>query len=96
MSTTSIRFRTWLTAFLAVFLTTALLGACALLATGAAIFVLAVGGGVLFSRRMSRPLEDLAAAAKDIAAGNWTRQVPVSGSAEAATMAGFERAAPSG
>ena len=58
-----------------------------LLAAGAAIFVLAVGGGVLFSRRMSRPLEDLAAAAKDIAAGNWARQVPVSGSGEAATMA---------
>jgi len=58
-----------------------------LLAAGAAIFVLAVGGGVLFSRRMSRPLENLAAAAKDIAAGNWARQVPVSGSGEAATMA---------
>ena len=58
-----------------------------LLTAGAAIFVLAVGGGVLFSRRMSRPLEDLAAAAKDIAAGNWARQVPVSGSGEAATMA---------
>ena len=58
-----------------------------LLTAGAAIFVLAVGGGLLFSRRMSRPLEDLAAAAKDIAAGNWARQVPVSGSGEAATMA---------
>jgi diguanylate cyclase (GGDEF)-like protein len=58
-----------------------------LLAAGAAIFVLAVGGGMLFSRRMSRPLEDLAAAAKDIAAGNWARQVPVSGGAEATTMA---------
>ena len=58
-----------------------------LLTAGAVIFVLAVGGGVLFSRRMSRPLEDLAAAAKDIAAGNWARQVPVSGSGEAATMA---------
>jgi predicted signal transduction protein with EAL and GGDEF domain len=58
-----------------------------LLAAGAAIFALAVGGGLLFSRRTSRPLEQLAAAAKDIAAGNWTRQVPVSGSAEATTMA---------
>ena len=58
-----------------------------LLAAGAAIFALAVGGGLLFSRRMSRPLEDLAAAAKDIAAGNWTREVLVSGSAEAMTMA---------
>jgi len=58
-----------------------------LLAAGAAIFALTVGGAVLFSRRMSRPLMDLAAAAKDIAAGNWDRQVPVSGSAEATTMA---------
>ncbi len=58
-----------------------------LLAAGAVIFVLAVGGGLIFSRSMSRPLQDLAAAAKDIAAGNWTRQVPVSGSAEATTMA---------
>jgi predicted signal transduction protein with EAL and GGDEF domain len=58
-----------------------------LLAAGAVIFVLAVGGGLIFSRRMSRPLENLAAAATDIAAGNWTRQVPVSGSAEATTMA---------
>ena len=58
-----------------------------LLAAGAAIFGLTVAGAVLFSRRMSRPLMDLAAAAKDIAAGNWERQVPVSGSAEATTMA---------
>ena len=58
-----------------------------LLAAGAGVFLLAVGGGVLFSRRMSRPLQDLAAAAKDIAAGNWARQVPVSGGAEATTMA---------
>jgi diguanylate cyclase (GGDEF)-like protein len=58
-----------------------------LIAAGAAIFALAVGGGLIFSRRTSRPLEQLAAAAKDIAAGNWTREVPVSGSAEAATMA---------
>ena len=58
-----------------------------LLAAGAVIFALTIGGAVLFSRRMSRPLMDLAAAAKDIAAGNWDRQVPVSGSAEATTMA---------
>jgi len=58
-----------------------------LLAAGAAIFALTVGGAVLFSRRMSRPLMDLAAAAKDIAGGNWDRQVPISGSAEATTMA---------
>jgi HAMP domain-containing protein len=58
-----------------------------LLAAGAAIFAFAIGGGVLFSRRMSRPLRTSRAAAKDIAAGNWARQVPVSGSAEATTMA---------
>jgi predicted signal transduction protein with EAL and GGDEF domain len=58
-----------------------------LLAAGAVIFGVAVGGGLLFSRRMSRPLTDLAAAAKDIAAGNLTRQMSVSGSSEAATMA---------
>ena len=41
----------------------------------------------LFSRRMGRPLKDIAAAAGDIAAGNWARQVPLRGSAEATTMA---------
>jgi predicted signal transduction protein with EAL and GGDEF domain len=51
------------------------------------IFVLALGGGLVFSRRMSRPLREIAAAAGDIAAGNWARQVPVGGSAEATTMA---------
>jgi predicted signal transduction protein with EAL and GGDEF domain len=51
------------------------------------IFVLALAGGLVFSRRMSRPLREIAAAAGDIAAGNWARQVPVAGSAEATTMA---------
>jgi signal transduction histidine kinase/ActR/RegA family two-component response regulator len=58
-----------------------------LIAAGLVIFVLAVGAGVLFSRRMSRPLQDLAEAAGDIAAGNWTRRVPVHGSSEAMVMA---------
>jgi signal transduction histidine kinase/ActR/RegA family two-component response regulator len=58
-----------------------------LLAAGSVIFVLAVGGGLLFSRRMSRPLRDLADASEDIAGGNWTRQVPVRGSTEATMMA---------
>jgi signal transduction histidine kinase/ActR/RegA family two-component response regulator len=58
-----------------------------LLATGAFIFIAAVGMGVFFSRRMARPLEDLAAAAQDIAGGNWTRQLAVRGSAEEAVMA---------
>ena len=54
---------------------------------GAIVFAFALAGGLLFSRRMSRPLREIAAAAKDIAAGNWARQVPVGGSAEATTMA---------
>jgi signal transduction histidine kinase/ActR/RegA family two-component response regulator len=58
-----------------------------LLGTGAVIFVIAISMGVLFSRRMARPVEELAAAAKDIAGGNWTRQLPVNGTAEEAVMA---------
>ena len=58
-----------------------------LLGAGAVIFVVAVGGGLMFSRRMSQPVRDLAAAAGDIAGGNWTRQLPVRGSAEAMMMA---------
>ena len=52
-----------------------------------AVFVLALVGAVIFSRRTSRPVREIALAARDIAAGNWARQVPVTGSAEAATMA---------
>ena len=37
--------------------------------------------------RMSRPLKDIAQAAGEVAAGNWARQVPTHGSAEATTMA---------
>ena len=58
-----------------------------LLATGAAIFVVALLGAVALSRRMTRPLMDLADAAEDIAGGNWNRQIPARGSAEATTMA---------
>ena len=58
-----------------------------LLETGIAIFAVALAAGLVFSKRMSRPLKDIAAAAGDIASGNWARQVPVRGSAEATTMA---------
>jgi nitrogen fixation/metabolism regulation signal transduction histidine kinase len=58
-----------------------------LLRAGGVIFLFAVAAGVVFSRRMTRPFQDIAAAAGDIAAGNWTRQVPIRGSAESTTMA---------
>ncbi|HTL01938.1 MAG TPA: ATP-binding protein [Vicinamibacterales bacterium] len=58
-----------------------------LLLAGTAAFVIALAVGLIFSRRTSRPLMDMAAAARDIASGDWTRQVPVRGSAEAETMA---------
>ena len=54
---------------------------------GAMVFGFALAGALIFSRRMSRPLREIAAAAQDIAAGNWARQVPVSGSAEATDVA---------
>ncbi len=58
-----------------------------LLLAGFGTFALAVAGGVAFSRRMSRPLKDIAQAAGEVAAGNWARQVPPRGSAEATTTA---------
>jgi len=58
-----------------------------LLYTGLIIFAFALAGGVLFAHRVSRPLTEIASAAGDIAAGNWTRRIPVSGAAEAMEMA---------
>ena len=63
-----------------------------LLLAGLGTFALAVAGGVAFSRRMSRPLRDIAQAAGEVAAGNWARQVPLHGSAEAtATASAFNQ-----
>jgi PAS domain S-box-containing protein len=59
-----------------------------LVVVGLAIFGLALGGGVVFSRRLSGPLKDIADAARDIASGNWHRRAPLRGTAEAVTMAG--------
>ena len=59
----------------------------ALLFAGIGGFVLALAGGLIFSHRTSQPLMDMAAAARDIAGGDWTRTVPARGSAEATTMA---------
>ena len=57
------------------------------LAGGLVVFGLALAGGVTFSRRVSRPLRDIAAAAADIANGNLSLQLPVRGSAEDRTVA---------
>jgi PAS domain S-box-containing protein len=58
-----------------------------LLMAGAVGFILALGAALVFSRRTSQPVMDIAAAAHDIAEGDWTREVPVRGSAEAISMA---------
>ena len=58
-----------------------------LLFAGIGGFVLALAGGIFFSHRTSQPLMDMAAAARDIAGGDWSRTVPARGSAEATTMA---------
>jgi len=58
-----------------------------ILAAGAGIFAVAMFGGLLFSRAVHLPLRNIAAAAEEIAAGNWHHQVPIRGSAEATTMA---------
>jgi PAS domain S-box-containing protein len=50
-------------------------------------FVLALAGGWFFSHRTSQPLMDMAAAARNIAGGDWSRTVSTRGSAEATTMA---------
>src|SRR5262249_4114273 len=58
-----------------------------LVETGLAIFGVALVGGLLFARRVSGPLKAIASAAREIASGNWNRQVPVRGSAEGIVMA---------
>ena len=54
---------------------------------GVAALVLSLVGGVFLSRHLSRPLRDIATAATEIAAGNLSLQLPVRGTAEAATVA---------
>ena len=59
-----------------------------LLSVGMATLVVALAGSLVASRRLTRPLRKLADAANDIAAGDWSRQVPVDTStAEARMMA---------
>jgi signal transduction histidine kinase/DNA-binding response OmpR family regulator len=58
-----------------------------LLGIAAMTFCVMLAGAVFSSRRMTRPLRDIADAASDIAAGDWDRRIPVVGGAEATTMA---------
>ena len=59
----------------------------ALVWVGVWVVGVAIGGTILLSRRLTRPLRGLASAAHEIAGGNWGRRVPVDGPAEARTMA---------
>jgi PAS domain S-box-containing protein len=59
-----------------------------LLWIGVLTFLAALGGSLVFSRRITRPLRELVNVANDIAAGDWVRRVPVGGPAEAKLMAG--------
>jgi diguanylate cyclase (GGDEF)-like protein len=54
---------------------------------GLVTFVTALVIGLILSRHISRPFREFAAAAGDIAQGNWDRRVPLAGGAEAVTMA---------
>jgi predicted signal transduction protein with EAL and GGDEF domain len=54
---------------------------------GVLALVLALAGGVALSRHLSRPLREVATAASEIAGGNLELQLPVRGTAEAATVA---------
>ena len=58
-----------------------------LLLTGGVIFAVTLAAAMVFSRRLSRPLRDISEAAREIASGNWNREVPIRGQAEATTMA---------
>ena len=58
-----------------------------LLRLGAVIFLCALGGTMAASRRVTRPLREIAEVAGDIANGQWERRVPVRGGAEATIVA---------
>ena len=59
----------------------------ALLTVGAVTFGLVLFGALAFSRRLTRPIRDLANAAGDIANGQWVGHVPERGPAETRRMA---------
>ena len=50
-----------------------------LILAGIGGFIIALAGGLVFSHRTSRPLMDIASAARDIAGGDWSRIVPARG-----------------
>jgi PAS domain S-box-containing protein len=52
-----------------------------------ATFGIAIAGMVVLGRRVSRRMRSIARAARDIAAGDWNRRVPSTGSAEAVLLA---------
>ena len=54
---------------------------------GIVALILSLLGGVFLSRHLNRPLRDIATAAAQISAGNLSLQVPIRGTAEAATVA---------
>ncbi|MEP7116861.1 MAG: EAL domain-containing protein [Acidobacteriota bacterium] len=54
---------------------------------GVVAVALSLIGGVFLAHHLSRPLRDIATAATEIAAGNLSLQLPVRGTAEAATVA---------
>jgi predicted signal transduction protein with EAL and GGDEF domain len=56
-------------------------------AGGLAVFGVALMGGLVFSRHVSRPLGDIARAASKIAGGDFALELPVRGSIEAVTVA---------
>ena len=58
-----------------------------LMGVGLLVFAVAIGGALVFSHRMTRPLRDLAVAARTVATGDWAGRVPVEGPAEARGMA---------
>lgn len=58
-----------------------------LLYVGVIAFALSLAVGLLLSRRLTRPLREIAIAAGQVAEGDWERQAPVRGSSEAAVLA---------
>ena len=57
------------------------------IAGGAAVLAIGLALGLIFSRRLSQPLRDIAAAATSVAAGDLTMRLPLRGGAEAVTVA---------